>query len=268
MSLIGRAGWRTRLPGGACVEGEAGLIRSRIAYVAGLAADGDGLGRLVTAVAAALRRTDNGCRWRMRCGGLTTRPRWGPPAIGRVDRGSSRSATRFQTRRCGPVGSGFRPVKRIHPNERPGDERPSAGADRPESLLPLDFRRVMLESNRALAPASAVCLLPRAGPKIDALGVAVVAPPRIAVPPSERWPLRTRKKDYLVQVGRMDPVKGGDRAIEAARPAGRRLPMAGPVQAGPKQYFRERVEPQPAGCASSGRSAAASRSCSQMQPCC
>ena len=41
----------------------------------------------------------------------------------------------------------------------------------------------------------------------------------------------------------MDPVKGAHRAIGAARLAGRRLVLAGPVQTGQQEYFRERIEP-------------------------
>jgi glycosyltransferase involved in cell wall biosynthesis len=59
----------------------------------------------------------------------------------------------------------------------------------------------------------------------------------------DRWPLRTEKQDYLLWAGRMDPVKGAHRAIEAARLAGRKLVLAGPVQTGQEKYFRERVEP-------------------------
>ena len=70
--------------------------------------------------------------------------------------------------------------------------------------------------------------------------IAGVVPNPIAV---DRWPLRERKKDYLLWVGRMDPVKGPDRAIQAARLAGRTLVLAGPVQAGQDDFFRERVAP-------------------------
>ena len=59
----------------------------------------------------------------------------------------------------------------------------------------------------------------------------------------DRWPLRTQKQDYLLWIGRMDSVKGAHRAIEATRLAGRTLVLAGPVQPGQEQYFRERVEP-------------------------
>ena len=54
---------------------------------------------------------------------------------------------------------------------------------------------------------------------------------------------REQKKDYLLWVGRMDPVKGAHRAIEAARLAGRTLVLAGPVQTGQENYFREWIEP-------------------------
>jgi glycosyltransferase involved in cell wall biosynthesis len=73
--------------------------------------------------------------------------------------------------------------------------------------------------------------------------VADVVPNPIVV---DRWPLRSEKQDYLLWVGRMDPVKGAHRAIEAARLAGRTLVLAGPVQpgqAGQEEYFRELVEP-------------------------
>src|SRR5665213_3112535 len=59
----------------------------------------------------------------------------------------------------------------------------------------------------------------------------------------DRWPLRVQKQDYLLWVGRMDPIKGPHRAIEAARLAGRALVLAGPVQPGQEDYFRELVEP-------------------------
>ena len=59
----------------------------------------------------------------------------------------------------------------------------------------------------------------------------------------DRWPLRTQKQEYLLWVGRMDPVKGAHRAIEAARLAGRTLVLAGPVQTGQEEYYRELIEP-------------------------
>lgn len=58
------------------------------------------------------------------------------------------------------------------------------------------------------------------------------------------WPLQERKDDYLLWIGRMDPVKGAHRAIAAARLAGARLLLAGPVQGGQEQYFRRDIEPQ------------------------
>jgi glycosyltransferase involved in cell wall biosynthesis len=71
--------------------------------------------------------------------------------------------------------------------------------------------------------------------------VGAVVPNPIAV---ERWPLTRRKKRYLLWIGRMDPIKGAHRAIEAARLAGRELVLAGPVQPGQEDYFREQVEPR------------------------
>ena len=70
--------------------------------------------------------------------------------------------------------------------------------------------------------------------------ISAVVPNPIAV---DRWPLRTKKQEYLLWIARMDPVKGAHRAIEAARLAGRTLILAGPVQPGQEDYFRERVEP-------------------------
>jgi glycosyltransferase involved in cell wall biosynthesis len=71
--------------------------------------------------------------------------------------------------------------------------------------------------------------------------IADVVPNPVVV---KRWPLRTEKQDYLLWVGRMDPVKGAHRAIRAARLAGRRLVLAGPVQAGQEAYYHRLVEPQ------------------------
>jgi len=70
--------------------------------------------------------------------------------------------------------------------------------------------------------------------------IAGVVPNPIIV---DRWPLHTEKHDYVLWAGRMDPVKGAHRAIEAARRAGRTLVLAGPVQTGQERYFREQVEP-------------------------
>ena len=68
-----------------------------------------------------------------------------------------------------------------------------------------------------------------------------VVPNPIAV---GRWPFRAVKRDYLLWVGRMDADKGPDRAIAAARLAGRTLVLAGPVQPGQEDYFRRRVQPR------------------------
>jgi glycosyltransferase involved in cell wall biosynthesis len=70
--------------------------------------------------------------------------------------------------------------------------------------------------------------------------ISAVVPNPIAV---ERWPFRSRKDDYVLWVGRMDPVKGAHRAIKAARLAGRRLVLAGPVQPGQEEYFRRQIKP-------------------------
>jgi glycosyltransferase involved in cell wall biosynthesis len=69
---------------------------------------------------------------------------------------------------------------------------------------------------------------------------AAVVPNPIAV---EDWPLRTEKDDYLLWIGRMSPFKGAHRAVAAARHAGHRLVLAGPVQPGQEEYFRDEIEP-------------------------
>jgi glycosyltransferase involved in cell wall biosynthesis len=60
----------------------------------------------------------------------------------------------------------------------------------------------------------------------------------------EDWPFCKDKGDYLLWMGRMDPVKGAHRAITAARRAGSRLVLAGPVQPGQQEYFAREIEPQ------------------------
>jgi glycosyltransferase involved in cell wall biosynthesis len=57
------------------------------------------------------------------------------------------------------------------------------------------------------------------------------------------WPLQERKRDYLLWVGRMDPVKGPHRAIEAARAAGVPLILAGVIQPGQREFFDREVAP-------------------------
>jgi glycosyltransferase involved in cell wall biosynthesis len=57
------------------------------------------------------------------------------------------------------------------------------------------------------------------------------------------WPFRAEKDDYLLWMGRLDPIKGAHRAIAAAREAGMRLVLAGPVQPGQEGYFRSEIDP-------------------------
>src|SRR5215217_2763929 len=57
------------------------------------------------------------------------------------------------------------------------------------------------------------------------------------------WPYRAEKDDFLLWIGRMSPDKGPHRAIVAAREAGARLVLAGPVQPGQEKFFAEEVEP-------------------------
>ena len=57
------------------------------------------------------------------------------------------------------------------------------------------------------------------------------------------WPFVEAHDDYLLWIGRMDPVKGAHRAIDVARRAGRRLLLAGPIQPGQESYFHGEVEP-------------------------
>ena len=60
----------------------------------------------------------------------------------------------------------------------------------------------------------------------------------------QEWPFEQARGDYLLWMGRMDPVKGAHRAIEVARHVGRRLVLAGPVQPGQEGYFRSEIEPR------------------------
>jgi glycosyltransferase involved in cell wall biosynthesis len=57
------------------------------------------------------------------------------------------------------------------------------------------------------------------------------------------WPFQAEKDDFLLWIGRMSPDKGPHRAISAARDAGARLVLAGPVQPGQERFFAEEVEP-------------------------
>ncbi len=57
------------------------------------------------------------------------------------------------------------------------------------------------------------------------------------------WPLVRDKDPYLLWVGRMTAEKGPHRAIAAARAAGMRLVLAGPVQPGQETFFKREVAP-------------------------
>jgi glycosyltransferase involved in cell wall biosynthesis len=57
------------------------------------------------------------------------------------------------------------------------------------------------------------------------------------------WPLVKDKDPYLLWVGRMTTEKGPHRAIAAARMAGMRLVLAGPVQPGQERFFERAVAP-------------------------
>jgi glycosyltransferase involved in cell wall biosynthesis len=74
----------------------------------------------------------------------------------------------------------------------------------------------------------------------DGLRVAGVVPNPID---AERWPLEREKERYLLWVGRMTAEKGPHRAIAAAKQAGMRLLLAGPVQPGQEAFFERHVVP-------------------------
>jgi glycosyltransferase involved in cell wall biosynthesis len=57
------------------------------------------------------------------------------------------------------------------------------------------------------------------------------------------WPLRERKHDYLLWIGRMTAEKGPHRAIAAARAAGVPLILAGVIQPGQQGFFDREVAP-------------------------
>jgi glycosyltransferase involved in cell wall biosynthesis len=57
------------------------------------------------------------------------------------------------------------------------------------------------------------------------------------------WPLRERKDDYVLWVGRMTAEKGPHRAIAAARAAGVPLVLAGVIQPGQRAFFEREVAP-------------------------
>jgi hypothetical protein len=58
------------------------------------------------------------------------------------------------------------------------------------------------------------------------------------------FPFGERPSGDLLFLGRFAPEKGADRAIEAARLAGRRLVLAGKVDAADAAHFAEAIEPQ------------------------
>jgi glycosyltransferase involved in cell wall biosynthesis len=70
--------------------------------------------------------------------------------------------------------------------------------------------------------------------------IAAVTPNPLRV---EDWPLRTDKQGYLLWVGRCAPCKAPDHAVAAARIAGRRLVLAGPIQCANAEYFATAVAP-------------------------
>jgi glycosyltransferase involved in cell wall biosynthesis len=59
----------------------------------------------------------------------------------------------------------------------------------------------------------------------------------------DEWPFSEQKDDALLFMGRMDADKGPDRAVEAARRAGSRLVLAGPLQSENEDYFETHVKP-------------------------
>jgi glycosyltransferase involved in cell wall biosynthesis len=77
----------------------------------------------------------------------------------------------------------------------------------------------------------------QAPPELDV--VAVIGNPIVV----DDFPFRAEKDDYVLWIGRMNPDKGPNRAIAAAREAGVRLVLAGPVQPGNEDFFAKEVEP-------------------------
>jgi glycosyltransferase involved in cell wall biosynthesis len=57
------------------------------------------------------------------------------------------------------------------------------------------------------------------------------------------WPMRERKADYVLWIGRMTAEKGPHRAIVAARAAGVPLVLAGVIQPGQQAFFDREVAP-------------------------
>jgi glycosyltransferase involved in cell wall biosynthesis len=69
--------------------------------------------------------------------------------------------------------------------------------------------------------------------------VAVIGNPIVV----DDFPFSEEGGDYLLWIGRFNEDKGPNRAIAAAREAGRRLLLAGPVQPGQEEFFSREVEP-------------------------
>jgi glycosyltransferase involved in cell wall biosynthesis len=91
------------------------------------------------------------------------------------------------------------------------------------------------------AKASLVCLSEaQAGTAPSGVAVAAVVHNPIDV---DAWPPPERKRDYLLWIGRMHPVKGPHRAIEVARATGRPLVLAGPIQPGFEEFYHAHVAP-------------------------
>lgn len=57
------------------------------------------------------------------------------------------------------------------------------------------------------------------------------------------WPMRERKGDYLLWIGRISPEKGPHRAIAAARAVDVPLVLAGVIQPGSQPFFDKEVAP-------------------------
>jgi glycosyltransferase involved in cell wall biosynthesis len=69
--------------------------------------------------------------------------------------------------------------------------------------------------------------------------VAVIGNPMVV----DDFPFSGEPGDYLLWIGRFNDDKGPQRAIAAAREAGRPLVLAGPVQPGQEEFFAREVEP-------------------------